>query len=145
MSHDPAGSPRPFDFGDETPADRAEAPRNPFVDEVAVRPDRRRIAWVALIVAVVMALLIGLAGYARTAAYADGWDVDRGVRWVALSVLCTVGALAAMVLAVVAVVRTRAARATGPLIVAIIALVCALVLPWVALWLGSGLAPQPPG
>jgi hypothetical protein len=144
MSHDPAGSPRPFDFGDETPADPAQAQRNPFLDEGIVRQDRRRIAWVALIIAVVMSLLLGVAGYFRAAAYADGFDVDRGVRWVALTVLCVVGALAALVITIVAVVRTRAARVPGPLIIAVIALLCALVLPWLALWLGTGLAPQPP-
>lgn len=144
MSHDPAGSPRPFEFGDETPADRAKPPANPFLDEVTVRPDRRRIAWVALIVAVVMALLLGIGAYARATTAAAGFDADEGVRWVALTVLCVVGALGALVLAVVAVVRTRAVRARGPLIVAVIALLCAVVLPWLALWLGGGLAPQPP-
>ncbi len=54
------------------------------------------------------------------------------------------GGVHVVVIAIVAVVRTRAARVPGPLIIAVIALLCALVLPWLALWLGTGLAPQPP-
>ncbi|WP_152360822.1 hypothetical protein [Microlunatus speluncae] len=146
MSHDPAGSPRPFDFGDEasSSAEPGGAAANPFVDAPIAGPDNRRFSWIALAIAIGMSLLVGLGGYARAAAYADGFDVDRGVRWVALTVLCVVGALAAVVVAVVAVVRARAARSTVSLIIAVIALVCALSLPWLALWLGTGLAPQPP-
>ncbi len=146
MSHDPAGSPRPFDFGDEasTSAEPGGAAANPFVDAPLARPADRRFSWVALIVAVGMSLLVGVGGYARSAADADGWDVDRGVRWVALTVLCVVGVLAALVVAVIAIVRARTARDRGSLIIAVIALACALTLPWLALWLGTGLAPQPP-
>lgn len=148
MSHDPAGSPRPFDFGDEaTPAEPDRPGGSPFEDQPVEQPRRRRFSWIALIVAVGVALLVGLGGYVRAAAYADGWDVDSGIRWVALSVLCVVAALVALVIAVVAVVRGRPSASDGspiPLVLAVIALVAALVLPWLALAVGTSLAPLPP-
>ncbi|GAB3764978.1 hypothetical protein [Microlunatus parietis] len=148
MSHDPAGSPRPFDFGDDpAPAGPGRPAGNPFEDQPAEQPGRRRFSWIALIVSVGVAVLVGVGGYVRTAAYADGWDVDSGIRWIALTVLCVIAILIAIVLAVVAVVRSRPSATGGsrvPLLIAVIALAAALVLPWVGLVLGSSLAPLPP-
>ncbi|MFC7619870.1 hypothetical protein [Microlunatus sp. GCM10028923] len=148
MSHDPAGSPRPFDFGDDpAPAEPGRPASHPFEDQAVEPPGRRRFSWVALIIAVGVAVLVGVGGYVRTAAYADGWDVDSGIRWIALTVLCVIAILVAIVLGIVAVVRGRPSASGGsriPLLIGVIALAAALVLPWVALVLGSSLAPLPP-
>lgn len=136
MNSDRSGSPNPFDFGDVPEPASEQQPGNPFDDQPSHQPQQTRLGWVALIIAGGVSLLLGGIGYVRRAAYVDGWNVDTSVRWVALTVLGGAAALVAVVIAAIAVVRTR------PRTIAIVALVCALILPWIALLLGTALGPS---
>ncbi|HLT62441.1 MAG TPA: hypothetical protein VK020_14675 [Microlunatus sp.] len=140
MTSDPAGSPNPFEFDDDPARPTSSAAPNPFGIEPGPPPGRSRAGRWALVVALAATLLAGGFGYARGAAYADGFDVDSGVRWVALTVLCGAALLAAVVFAVITVARST----PGARLLPVLALLCALVLPWIAVAIGGALAPEPP-